>query len=238
MSRTSLRPLALACFILPLLGYAGNAAAEDESPFTWNAAVTSDYVFRGVSQTDEGPAIQLGADFAFGSGFYIGTWASNVDFGSEVGADVEVDVYVGWSTDISETVNFDVLLNRYIYPGANSGIDLDYNELIGTLGTGPFSFTLAYTNDVYASDTDSFYYAVGASFTPGGGNFGIDLGIGRTTFSDSIGLDDYTDYFISASHPLGPFTAALGYYDTGDSGDNNFGEVAEGRVVFTLSIEG
>ena len=238
MSQITLRPLALACLMLPLAGFAGVAQAQDESPFTWNAAVTSDYVFRGVSQSDENPALQLGADFAFVSGFYIGAWASNVDFGSEVGADVELDTYVGWATDISETVNLDISLLRYNYYGTNSGIDLDYNELITTLGTGPVSFTVAYTNDVYAGGSDSFYYQAAASFTPGGGNFGIDFGVGRTTFESESGLDDYTDYFVSASHPLGPFSAALGYYDNDGSGEDNFGELAEGRVVLTLSIEG
>lgn len=238
MSRINLRSLSLACVILPLAGFAGVAQAQDESPFTWNAAITSDYVFRGVSQTDEDPALQLGADYAFGSGFYIGAWASNVDFGSEVGADIELDTYLGWSSDLSESLNLDVVLNRYNYIGTRSGIDLDYNELISTLSSGPVSFTLAYTNDVYASGTDSFYYAVGASFTPGGGDFGIDIGAGRTTFTGSSGLSDYTDYFVSGSYPVGPFSAALGYYDNDSSGDDNFGELADGRLVFTLSIEG
>ncbi|MGQ0800457.1 MAG: TorF family putative porin [Pseudomarimonas sp.] len=238
MSRITLRPLALACLILPLAGFAGVAQAQDESPFTWNAAVTTDYVFRGVSQTDEDPALQLGADYGFGSGFYVGVWASNVDFGSEIGADVELDTYVGWAKDFNENVNLDISLLRYNYFGTSSGIDLEYNELITTLGTGPVSFTLGYTNDIYASDTDSFYYQAAAGFTPGGGDFGIDFGVGRTTFESELGLDDYTDYFISASYPLGPFSAALGYYDNDSSGDDNFGEVADGRLVFTLSIEG
>jgi uncharacterized protein (TIGR02001 family) len=239
MSRFTLRPLAFAFLALPLLVYTSGAQAQDEeSPFTWNAAVTSDYVFRGVSQTDENPALQLGADLAFGPGFYVGAWASNVDFGSEVGADVELDTYIGWSADLSESVNLDVLINRYNYIGTNSGIELDYNELVGTLSSGPLSFTLGYTNDVYAGDTDSFYYAVAASFAPGGGDFTLDLGAGRTTFTDASGLDDYSDYFVSGSYPLGPFSASLGYYDTGGGGEENFGQLADGRVVFTLSIEG
>ena len=240
ISNDAFRPLALACLLLPLAGFAGSAAAQDEeaSAFTWNAAVTSDYVFRGVSQSDEDPALQLGADFSFGPGFYLGAWASNVDFGSEVGADVEFDVYVGWSTDFSDTVNLDVSLLRYIYFGENSDVDLEYNELITALGVGPATFTLAYSNDIYASSTDSFYYQAAAGFTPGGGNFGVDFGVGHTTFQNEIGLENYTDYFISVSHPIGPFSAALGYYDNDGNGRDNFGNVADGRVVFTLSIEG
>lgn len=240
MSRNNLRPLALACLMLPLAGFASVAHAQDEeeSAFSWNAAVTSDYVFRGVSQTNEDPALQLGVDYAFGAGFYIGAWASQVDFGSEVGADVELDTYIGWATDFNDNVNLDVLINRYTYFDPRSGVDLDYNELIGTLGTGPVSFTLAFTDDVYASGTESFYYAVAAGFTPGGGNFGLDFGVGRTTFTADSGLSDYTDYFISVSHPVGPFGLAFGYYDTGTSGESNFGELAGERFVITLSMEG
>ncbi len=240
ISKVAFRPLALACLVLPLAGFAGTAVAQDEeeSAFTWNAAVTSDYVFRGVSQTDEDPAVQLGADFSFGPGFYLGVWASNVDFGSEVGADVELDTYVGWATDFSDTVNLDISLLRYNYFGTNSGIDLEYNELITALGVGPVSFTLGYTNDIYASDTDSFYYQAAASFPLGESDFGLDFGVGQTTFESEIGLDDYTDYFISVNHPLGPFSAALGYYDNDGNGRDNFGNLADGRLVFTLSIEG
>jgi len=240
MSRFTLRPLALACLILPLAGFAGNAQAQDEeeSAFTWNAAVTTDYVFRGVSQTDENPALQVGADFAFGPGFYVGAWASNVKFVPDFGANVELDTYVGWATDFSDSVNLDVSLLRYNYFGTDSGVDLEYNELISTLGVGVMAFTLGYTNDIYASDTDSFYYQAAASLNPGGGDWGLDFGVGLTTFESETELEDYTDYFISVSHPLGPFSAALGYYGNDGNGRDNFGELADGRVVFTLSIEG
>lgn len=227
-------PLTLAL----LVGFSGVACAqEEESPFTWNAAVTSDYVFRGVSQTDEGPALQIGADYAFGPGFYVGVWGSNVDFGDD-GTDAEIDTYIGWNSDLTESLNLDVAFNRYNYIGTRSEFgDYDYNELISTLATGPFSFTLGYTNDVYASDTDSFYYAAALGLTPGDGDWGVDFGAGYTTFESGV-ADDYTDYFISVSHPLGPFSAALGYYGTDGSGTDNFGDLADDRIVFTLSFEG
>ena len=62
----------------------GSRAAEAKSRppnFSWNLGVTSDYVFRGITQTDFDPALQGGLDYAFGdSGWYVGAWASNVDF--------------------------------------------------------------------------------------------------------------------------------------------------------------
>lgn len=240
MSRFTFRPLVLACMLLPLAGVATVAHAQDEeeSAFTWNLAITSDYVFRGVSQTEEDPALQIGADYAFGAGFYIGAWASNVDFGTGVGADIELDTYVGWARDINDSLSLDIVLNRYNYFNPPVRGDLEYNELIGNLTTGPVTFTLGYTNDVYATDTDSFYYAAAASFAPGG-DFGLDFGAGRTTFEVETELEDYTDYFISVSHPLGPINAAFGYYNTDSNGEFNFGDKLAGeRFVLTFSIEG
>jgi len=96
-------------------------ADKAESNFSWNAAVTNDYVFRGVSQTDGDPALQLGADYAFGdSGFYVGLWGSNVDFGSD-GPDIEADAYVGWGTDLSDDWNLDLSVVRYSYFGSRDG---------------------------------------------------------------------------------------------------------------------
>ncbi|MDZ4317828.1 MAG: TorF family putative porin, partial [Phenylobacterium sp.] len=58
----------------------GGAAAAQESPVSFNLGVASDYVYRGVSQTDEGPQVFGGVDLAIGEMGYAGIWASNVDF--------------------------------------------------------------------------------------------------------------------------------------------------------------
>ena len=71
---------------------AGAAAAQDAPTVTFNVGLTSDYVFRGVSQTDESPALQGGVDVSSGI-FYGGLWASNVDFYDST--DAEIDAYVG-----------------------------------------------------------------------------------------------------------------------------------------------
>ena len=73
-------------------GLSVSAAAEDEFTISGNVTLATDYVFRGQSQTDEEAAIQGGFDMEFG-GFYLGTWASNVDFGTD--AQAEIDYYGG-----------------------------------------------------------------------------------------------------------------------------------------------
>ena len=73
-----------------LLGFAGIANAQFSSTIT----ATTDYDFRGITQTALDPALQISADYAFGeSGFAVGAWASNVDFGEGAATDYEVDLY-------------------------------------------------------------------------------------------------------------------------------------------------
>ena len=91
---------------------AGAASAQDAT-FAFNVAGTSDYVFRGFSQTAEDSALQLGADVTVGN-YYVGAWASNVDFGDET--DAEVDLYGGYRTEVAGFA-VDVGAIAYLYVG-------------------------------------------------------------------------------------------------------------------------
>ncbi len=82
--------------ILAALGLlAAAAAAKAEVSSTWT--LTNDYDFRGTSQSAKDPAVQASIDWADESGWYVGAWASNVDFGDDVDIDYEVDLYTGFS---------------------------------------------------------------------------------------------------------------------------------------------
>ena len=89
--------------------------AESSSGITvsGNAAVTSDYRFRGVSFSDGDIAIQGGIDVAHESGFYIGTWGSSIEDSATFGH-TELDVYGGWSGEVASGITFDVGLLEYI----------------------------------------------------------------------------------------------------------------------------
>lgn len=235
--------LAAALLALPMLASAQDemaeeAADEESSILSWNAALTSDYVFRGVSQTDEEPALQLGADLNFESGFYAGAWVSNVDFGAG-GPDIEIDTYLGWNADISDDWNFDIQVNRYNYIGEDDGYGaIDYNELITTVTWAEtISLTYGFTNDVYALGERGQYFGLGGSWDVGH-DIGLDVGVGMSTFDDATGFDNYRDWSISLNRDFGPVNASLGYYDTDGEGNFNFGEAADGRIVLTFSIGG
>ena len=74
----------------------------------------SDYAFRGISQTEEAPALQGGLTLAVDSGWYLSVWGSSVDFGGQ--GTLELDVLLGWSGDIAEGWSADVGIMRYGYP--------------------------------------------------------------------------------------------------------------------------
>jgi uncharacterized protein (TIGR02001 family) len=113
-----------------LAGAAVAPALAQEATLTGNITLTTDYAFRGLSQTDNHPAVQGGFDASVGA-FYLGTWASSVDFG--FGASMELDVYGGYKFAVGP-VALDVGAIGYLYPSAaDDGIsqatgELDYYE--------------------------------------------------------------------------------------------------------------
>lgn len=141
----------------------GAAAAE----FSANIAATSNYVWRGATQTDDNAAIQGGVDYAHDSGFYVGTWASNVDFGN--GGEVEWDIYGGYSGEVAG-FGYDVGVIHYAYPDSD---DANFTELALGVSYAMFSAGIHYTIDSEVDDTTAgaelfiegdLYYYVGASF--------------------------------------------------------------------------
>ena len=219
---------------LALSGLLAGAAHAGE--FSGEVAVVSDYVFRGVSQTSEDPALQLGLDFAFESGFYVGTWASNVDFGPGDPADIEWDIFVGYGFELSDSVAADVQLLQYRYPGAS---EYNYSELIGSLTFNErLTTTLAYSNDIFNSGEDGWYFgaaldlALPAEFT-------LSPSVGYSRFAEGV-LDDgstsYVDYGLTLSRDFGPISLALSATDTNGNGERYFGPNADSRVFISAAF--
>jgi uncharacterized protein (TIGR02001 family) len=113
-------PLVLAC------SQAGHAA-----DFGGYVALTTDYVKRGITQTNGDPALQLGAEVTIGSGFFVGLWASNVDIsnGPSRQRDLEANYYAGYGFDLSDLWRVTVGAIAYSYPGQTGSVNYDYQEL-------------------------------------------------------------------------------------------------------------
>lgn len=222
----------LATALLLALPFAAQAEDEPESPLSWEVSAVSDYLFRGVSQTDENATVQGSITWASPVGLYVGSFASGVDFGTD-SPDVEVDYFVGYSFDVSESVNIDVLLNRYTYPGAS---DLAYNELVTTTTfAGDWALNVSYTNDVWASDTTGWYYGLSHDWSLPN-DFTLSANVGRSVFEDNSVAEDYTDWGVGVSRSFGPADVSLGYYGVDGKGRDNFGELADSRLLLTVTF--
>ena len=214
-----------------LLAPAAAFAQDAESNFSWNAGVASDYVFRGISQSNRDIAFQGGVDYAFGdSGFYAGAWGSNVDFQDVLGPNIEVDLYAGYNTDITDNVNFDVMLTRYTYHGSESGYgNIDYNELITKVALKDVgTLTVGYTNDYSNSGENVTYVNLGHSWDLGS-EYTLNAGFGRS-FAD---FGDYNECNVGVSKSFKGIEFGLNYYDT-----NLDGPRAADAVVLSLTIGG
>ena len=124
---TKLKTLALlGLFTLPA------TIMADELTSTINA--TTDYTFNGVSQTDNGPALQASLDYALDSGWYMGAWASNVDFGSGEDTWLELDFYVGNYMELTDRVSLDAGIAYYTYHGDDASDEYYYPEIYSKFG--------------------------------------------------------------------------------------------------------
>jgi uncharacterized protein (TIGR02001 family) len=174
--KKTLIALAAASVLAPGLASAQAAAAAPASALTGNLTITTDYRFRGISQSYTQPAVQGGIDWAHASGFYLGNWNSSVS-GNQFpnGASLEMDFYGGYKFPLGKDITGDVGVLYYYYPGAfYNGFAPNqpkYDNLEVYLGgvVGPFSAK------VFVAVSDFF----GLDETTGGksssGSYYVDL---------------------------------------------------------------
>ena len=207
---------------------AGTAVALDD--ISANVALGTDYIFRGVSQTDSGPAISGGFDWAYDTGWnglslYVGTWGSNIDpqfFGGDSKPSMELDGYLGLSGSMGE-IGYDVGWLRYFYPGGGFNDTTEWH--IGGSWKW-FGATYYYSKDWFGTDDDSSRIE---------GKFDYDLPY-EIAFSATVGKNfgdgtkdivgsDYTDWSLGVSKSYLGVDWGLTYTDTNidktDCGDDS-----------------
>ncbi len=222
-----------------LMGSALTAAAADVAG---NVTLATDYRFRGISQVhgNFSPAIQGGFDFATDLGFYVGTWASNVNFTGPTGGAIEVDVYGGFKGMIDEELGYDLGVLYYGYPQDNDA-SLAYTEVYGSLTFKGFKFGLNYSDDYFAESGKFFYPYVDYGFDPIE-NMTLGFHYGYNSFDEEqAGLDGedyYQDWKIQASTKWLGVNWALAYVDTDlDDESDCFGveKLCAATAVFSIS---
>nr|VFK43773.1 MAG: conserved hypothetical protein [Candidatus Kentron sp. SD]VFK49175.1 MAG: conserved hypothetical protein [Candidatus Kentron sp. SD]VFK78550.1 MAG: conserved hypothetical protein [Candidatus Kentron sp. SD] len=241
---------AMGCFLVLPIARA-NTDPQPVHDFSANAAITTDYLFRGVSQTNEKPAIQAGFDYThIPSGTYLGTWISSIDFNTDGAAGdafIETDFYGGIAGEFANGVSWDVGGIYYYYPNQkeNSGGDFDCLEVYGGLG---YTFSdiglqptvgvkLSYSNDYFGEDGNSLY-SEGSLNLSLPQDFGLGLHLG---FSDVQGDKttpagyDYLHGRMALSKEIAGFDFALSYHRAIDDDDCPANEDLCRAVIFSAS---
>jgi len=174
MSFAILSALSASALIVSATAFAQTSAPADApaaapaSPLTGNFSLTTDYRFRGLSQTGKKPAIQGGFDYAHESGAYVGTWWSSVS-GNQYpsGASLETDWYGGYKFKVAKDVGLDLGLIHVYYPGVSITANTPFSVSVpGTTGK-------ADTTEIYAGLTYQ-WFSVKYNRTIGSSLFGVD----------------------------------------------------------------
>ncbi len=205
-----------------VMAVAGTASAQGE--FSGNVALTTDYVWRGVSQSNEDIALQGGFDYENGM-FYAGVWASSVDFQDDAGTNLEIDFYAGLAGELESGIGWDLGFIYYNYPD-DGDEDLDFYELTGALSY-EFDGGLG-VGGLLAWDPDnkSVYVEASAGFAVSE-VFGIDGTVGNYSFDQG---GDYTNWSLGGTYSFEGFDLDVRYWGTDLDGDR----LGADRIVVTL----
>ena len=214
---------------MAVAGMSSVASAEDMGlEFGADVALTSNYVFRGYSESGEEPSIQGTFSASHGSGIYAALFAASIDNGATYsGSPTEVTYTLGWGGEVGP-VGLDLGVNQYTYPGHTSP-DPDTTEFyIGvSKDFGMFSAGLSYGySDDWYNLGDNGYLMLSGEVPVG--DFTISAHYGDT---DRDNNGDYEDWGLGVSTELGGFGFALTYTDVDDGGATS----EEDYTVFTIS---
>lgn len=228
----------------------GSAMAEEaESPhsFTGGAALGTDYMYRGQSQTGNNPAVSGTLNYKYTTGgfadVYAGAWASSINFGGNM----ELDWYGGLTGVVGDTgLGWEGGFLYYQYPGQNQGDELDFVEghfgisysFANLPGTPSTNFKMHFSPDWQLNTGDAIYTEGNVSFTLPY-SFGLSGHVGHQDVDDNAtwGTPDWTEWNIYLSRPLGPVVISVGYQDSDLDKSECFGggNICDGRAVASVS---
>lgn len=234
----------LSILVTPCLAISAESSKGLDIPGDFSASITltSEYSFRGVTQSDENPSIQGSLDwsneFEDGFGTYLGVWASNVDFNDNDEANSEFDFYGGVTYEV-DAWSFDIGGIYYVYPGAADALDYDFFEFQAAVGydfdVASLSVSMNYTPENFGNSGDAQYYKL-AGEVPLPHEFTLSAHIGRQNINDNavFGLPDYTDWSIGLSYDIENINISVHYIDT-DINKNNCADGCDGRIILGIS---
>jgi len=205
-------------------------SAPSYAELTANASMTSNYLWRGLTQSINEAAVQGGVDYASDSGFYVGTWTSNVSYDSDDAYSYEHDMYFGFAGE-AEGFSYDV---GYLYYNYDANAGFDFGEVYASLGFGNFGVTgyfLTYAEpaenpaDPLVNDFGAFgTYYLSADYTipmESGAEVGLHMGYHDGDFANAFNgvTDAYFDFNISLAKDGFAFMVSQTTLGSDDNGD-------------------
>ena len=186
--------------------------------WTANAAIATDYVFRGISNSNRRPALQGGIDYSNPSGIYAGSWASSVDFSDGGEAKVELDGYIGHAGRAGKS-SWNVGWMAYVYPGARSSLQYDTSRISAGL---QYDFSSVIVGLYYDRIDNVFgsgpgHYLETSFITPLREDVSLDLRLGRQRYSDNatLTMPDFTYRSLAVVWQAALWEARLAWQDNG-----------------------
>lgn len=240
MKSKLLNTLVLAALALPGAAMAADAAPTPEHTVTSNVGVVSNYVYRGITQTQSAPAVQGGFDYAHSSGLYAGVWGSNVGWitgsGATGNASLEVDTYAGYKGTATADVSYDVGAIRYNYlgtytaapkvaPAPSAYAKADTAEVYGSIAyqwlSAKYSYALGDFLTVPKAQGTS-YLELNASYALADTGYTLGAHYGKQTYKGTFaaalaaGAADptYSDYKLSVTKDISGYVLGLAYTNT------------------------
>ena len=196
--------------------YAEEAAAP-EHVVAYNLGATTDYVFRGISQSRNSPALSGGVDYTHSpTGLYLGTWASTISWVNDStttgkgNTPFELDLYGGKRGEIAAGVSYDVGAIYYYYANHKlTGFDANTLEVYGQVGYGPVYLKVNYgVTDVINTGASGSYYVDGGANIPVMEGVTLNLHAGYFSFKDNKDAN-YTDCKVGLTKDFGGLTGAV-----------------------------
>lgn len=244
--------------LIVALSLAGSAFAQTaapapapESTLSYNIGATTDYRYRGISQTGKKPAINGGIDYAHNSGFYIGTWASSITWLKDTTANpnttkgpVEIDVYGGYKGSLAEGVGYDLGGLYYWYAGNNLKktpglVSPNTFELYGALTFGIVTVKYSHaTTNLFgtANSKNSGYLDLSANFDLGSG-WSVVPHVGAQKIKNG---NSYSDYSVAVNKDIDGLVLSLAAVGTSGLGapyllpGSGTRDLAKSGLVFSI----
>ena len=248
----------LGTLALPTAVFAADAApAAAPAPaytISYNVGLFSQYIFRGLTQTDEKPAIQGGVDFTHSSGFYLGAWGSNISWLEDGGyydnSSLELDIYGGYANSIGD-LGYNVGVLQYIYPGndiSDTYVNAETTEVYGALSYKwlQAKVSVVVSDGAFANkNSDGTYYAeLNANIPLADSGVTANLHVGRQEYNGSLdGVSNdvysYTDWKVGATKSFANGVNVGAYYSDSNAKDAGYTLLGKniGDSTFTAFVQ-